>query len=122
MKLGLVRQDVAETLPESEVIKFIFLPGFSTADAVGGQAGRGVGMDVVKRVIETMNGHIEVESVYGEGTKFTMHLPLTLLIATALLVRAGGAIRDSTPECARSHDVCLVDGAADGGSLRAADR
>ena len=43
-------------------------------------------MDVVKRVIETMNGHIEVESVAGDGTKFTMHLPLTLLIATALLV------------------------------------
>jgi len=89
VKSGLVRQDVAETLPESEVIKFIFLPGFSTADAVGGHAGRGVGMDVVKRVIETMNGHIEVESVYGQGTKFTMHLPLTLLIATALVVRAG---------------------------------
>lgn len=89
VKLGLVRQDVAETLPESEVIKFIFLPGFSTADAIGEQAGRGVGMDVVKRVIETMNGHIEVESVRGQGTKFTMHLPLTLLIATALLVRVG---------------------------------
>ncbi len=89
VKLGLVRQDVAETLPESEVIKFIFLPGFSTAEAVGDQAGRGVGMDVVKRVIETMNGHIEVESVRGQGTKFTMHLPLTLLIATALLVRVG---------------------------------
>ena len=89
VKLGLVRQDVADTLPESELIKFIFLPGFTTADAVGGQAGRGVGMDVVKRVIETMNGHIEVESVYGQGTKFTMHLPLTLLIATALLVRVG---------------------------------
>ncbi|MGC3976049.1 MAG: Hpt domain-containing protein [Nitrospira sp.] len=89
VKLGLVRQDVAETLPESEVTKFIFLPGFSTADAVGDQAGRGVGMDVVKRVIETINGHIEVESVRGQGTKFTMHLPLTLLIATALLVRVG---------------------------------
>ena len=87
VKLGLVRPDVAESLPESEVIKFIFLPGFSTADTVGDQAGRGVGMDVVKRVIETMNGHIEVESVRGQGTKFTMHLPLTLLIATALLVR-----------------------------------
>ncbi len=85
--LGLVRPDVADSLPESEVIKFIFLPGFSTADSVGDQAGRGVGMDVVKRVIETMNGHIEVESVRGQGTKFTMHLPLTLLIATALLVR-----------------------------------
>jgi chemosensory pili system protein ChpA (sensor histidine kinase/response regulator) len=89
VKLGLVRQDVVETLPESEVIKFIFLPGFSTAEAVGDQAGRGVGMDVVKRVTETMNGHIEVESVRGQGTKFTMHLPLTLLIATALLVRVG---------------------------------
>lgn len=89
VKLGLVRADVADSLPESEVIKFIFLPGFSTAEAVGDQAGRGVGMDVVKRVIETMNGHIEVESVYGQGTKFTMHLPLTLLIATALLVRVG---------------------------------
>lgn len=87
VKLGLIRADVAESLPASEVIKFIFLPGFSTADAVGDQAGRGVGMDVVKRVIETMNGHIEVESVRGQGTKFTMHLPLTLLIATALLVR-----------------------------------
>lgn len=87
IKLGLVRPDVADSLPESEVIKFIFLPGFSTADSVGDQAGRGVGMDVVKRVIETMNGHIEVESVPGQGTKFTMHLPLTLLIATALLVR-----------------------------------
>ena len=52
-------------LPESEVIKFIFLPGFSTADTVGDQAGRGVGMDVVKRVIETMHGHIEVESERG---------------------------------------------------------
>ena len=90
IKLGLVRPDVAGSLPESEVIKFIFLPGFSTADAIGDQAGRGVGMDVVKRVIESMNGHIEVESVPGQGTKFTMHLPLTLLIATALLVKVDG--------------------------------
>ena len=90
VKLGLVRADVADSLPESEIIKFIFLPGFSTADAIGGQAGRGVGMDVVKRVIESMNGHIEVESVSGQGTKFTMHLPLTLLIATALLVKVDG--------------------------------
>lgn len=87
VKSGLVKPEVAASLPESEVIKFIFLPGFSTADTVGDQAGRGVGMDVVKRVIETMNGHIEVETVRGQGTKFTMHLPVTLLIATALLVR-----------------------------------
>jgi len=87
VRLGLIRQEVADSLPESESIKFIFVPGFSTAESVGDQAGRGVGLDVVKRVIETMNGHIEVESVQGQGTKFTMHLPLTLLIATALLVR-----------------------------------
>jgi chemosensory pili system protein ChpA (sensor histidine kinase/response regulator) len=86
---GLVRSDVAKNLPEAEAIKFIFLPGFSTAEQVGDQAGRGVGMDVVKRVIESMNGHIDVESVRGVGTKFTLHLPLTLLIATALMVRCG---------------------------------
>jgi chemosensory pili system protein ChpA (sensor histidine kinase/response regulator) len=87
---GLVRADIAKTLPESEVIKYIFMPGFSTAEQVGDQAGRGVGMDVVKRVIESMNGHIDVESIRGVGTKFTLHLPLTLLIATALMVREGG--------------------------------
>ena len=86
---GLVRSDIAKNMPEAEAIKFIFLPGFSTAEQVGDQAGRGVGMDVVKRVIESMNGHIDVESVRGVGTKFTMHLPLTLLIATALMVRCG---------------------------------
>jgi chemosensory pili system protein ChpA (sensor histidine kinase/response regulator) len=86
---GLVRSDVAKNMPEAEAVKFIFLPGFSTADQVGDQAGRGVGMDVVKRVIESMNGHIDVESVRGVGTKFTLHLPLTLLIATALMVRSG---------------------------------
>ncbi len=86
---GLVRADIAKNMPDSEVIKFIFMPGFSTADQVGDQAGRGVGMDVVKRVIESMNGHIDVESMRGVGTKFTLHLPLTLLIATALMVRSG---------------------------------
>lgn len=86
---GLIRPEVARSMPESEVIKFIFVPGFSTADQIGDQAGRGVGMDVVKRVIESMNGHIDVESVRGVGTKFTLSLPLTLLIATALMVRAG---------------------------------
>jgi len=86
---GLIRPEVARSLPESEVIKFIFMPGFSTADQIGDQAGRGVGMDVVKRAIESMNGHIDVESIRGVGTKFTLSLPLTLLITTALMVQAG---------------------------------
>jgi chemosensory pili system protein ChpA (sensor histidine kinase/response regulator) len=89
LERGLVRSDVVKNLSDAEAIKFIFMPGFSTADQVGDQAGRGVGMDVVKRVIESMNGHIDVESVRGVGTKFTLHLPLTLLIATALMVRSG---------------------------------
>ena len=82
-----------------------FFPGFSTADQVGDQAGRGVGMDVVKRVIESMNGHIDVESIRGVGTKFTLHLPLTLLIATALdgPIRRG-ALRDSAAERTRGDD------------------
>jgi chemosensory pili system protein ChpA (sensor histidine kinase/response regulator) len=86
---GLIRPEVARSMPESEVIRFIFVPGFSTADQIDDHAGRGVGMDVVKRVIESMNGHIDVESIRGVGTKFTLSLPLTLLIATALMVRVG---------------------------------
>lgn len=89
VKLGLVRAEQASSMPDAEVLKYIFAPGFSTADKVGDQAGRGVGLDVVKQVIEGMNGHIDVETLPGVGTKFTLDLPLTLLIATALLVRAG---------------------------------
>ncbi|MDQ1291152.1 MAG: Histidine kinase, partial [Nitrospirota bacterium] len=89
VNLGLARPEQVQAMPDSEVLKFIFAPGFSTAEKVGDQAGRGVGLDVVKRVIEGMNGHIDVESLPGVGTKFTLDLPLTLLIATALLVRAG---------------------------------
>lgn len=86
---GLIRAEQARVTSESEIIKYIFVPGFSTADRIDDQAGRGVGMDVVKRAIESMNGRIEVESIRGMGTKFTLSLPLTLLIATALMVRAG---------------------------------
>ena len=108
---GLIRQEIARSMPESEVIKFIFMPGFSTADQIGDQAGRGVGMDVVKRVIESMNGRIDVESVRGVGTKFTLSLPFTLLIATALMVRAGSeryaiplpAVREVTMVTAGVH-------------------
>jgi chemosensory pili system protein ChpA (sensor histidine kinase/response regulator) len=89
VKIGLVAADQIQTMSDADVLQLIFLPGFSTADKVGDQAGRGVGLDVVKRVIEGMNGHIDVESESGVGTKFTLNLPLTLLIATALLVRSG---------------------------------
>lgn len=87
--IGLIRPEQAPDLPYADTLKLIFLPGFSTADQVGDQAGRGVGMDVVKRVIESMNGQIDIETEKGIGTKFTLSLPFTLLISTALLVRVG---------------------------------
>ncbi|MEK7305110.1 MAG: chemotaxis protein CheA, partial [Nitrospirota bacterium] len=89
VNLGLARPEQIQAMPDAEALKYIFAPGFSTAEKVGDQAGRGVGLDVVKRVIEGMNGHIDVESLPGVGTKFTLDLPLTLLIATALMVRVG---------------------------------
>jgi chemosensory pili system protein ChpA (sensor histidine kinase/response regulator) len=87
--VGLIRPEQAPELPYAEALKLIFLPGFSTAEQVGDQAGRGVGMDVVKRVVESMNGHIDIETEKGVGTKFTLSLPFTLLISTALMVRVG---------------------------------
>lgn len=87
--LGLIRPERAAAMSPTEVINLIYLPGFSTAEAVGDQAGRGVGMDVVKRGITDMNGQIEIETEPGIGTKFTLSLPLTLLISTALMVRVG---------------------------------
>ncbi len=89
VSVGLIRPEQAPDLPYADALKLIFLPGFTTADQVGDQAGRGVGMDVVKRVIESMNGQIDIETEKGVGTKFTLSLPFTLLISTALLVRVG---------------------------------
>jgi two-component system chemotaxis sensor kinase CheA len=67
----------------------IFHPGFSTAAAVTSLSGRGVGMDVVKRTIESLRGTIDVESVDGAGSVITLRIPLTLAIIDGLLVRVG---------------------------------
>ncbi|MBH0198180.1 MAG: response regulator [Nitrospira sp.] len=87
--VGLATSEQVGNMTDAEALQFIFAPGFSTVDTVGDQAGRGVGLDVVKQVVDGMNGHIEVESLPDVGTKFTLHLPLTLLITNALFVRAG---------------------------------
>lgn len=89
VKMGLIGSDHVVQMSDRQVLQLIFLPGFSTAEKVGDQAGRGVGLDVVKQAVTRMNGHIDVQSEIGTGTKFTLHIPLTLLIATALLVRVG---------------------------------
>jgi two-component system chemotaxis sensor kinase CheA len=84
---GLIRGDVE--MDASEIVSLIFLPGFSTADAVTDLSGRGVGMDVVRSNIEGLSGKIEVQSVLGEGTTFTLLLPLTLAIIDGMLVGVG---------------------------------
>ena len=84
---GLVSPDAE--LSESEIFGLIFLPGFSTAEKVTDLSGRGVGMDVVRRNIENLRGKIEIQSVLGQGTTFTILLPLTLAIIDGLLVGVG---------------------------------
>ncbi|HEV8584879.1 MAG TPA: hybrid sensor histidine kinase/response regulator [Methylomirabilota bacterium] len=77
-------------LDDREALDLVFLPGFSTARAVTTAAGRGVGMDVVRTNVRRLNGDVEVRSVVGEGTRFTLRLPLTLLVSEALLVTVAG--------------------------------
>lgn len=79
----------SDSLKEEELIQLIFHPGFSTAEQVTGISGRGVGMDVVKRNINDIQGEIEIQSTQGVGTTFVIRLPLTLSIIDGLLVRTG---------------------------------
>jgi two-component system chemotaxis sensor kinase CheA len=79
----------ASKMSESEIFNLIFAPGFSTAAQVTGLSGRGVGMDVVRRNIESLRGRIEINSVAGQGTVFTARLPLTLAVTDGMLVQVG---------------------------------
>ncbi|MDQ1912913.1 chemotaxis protein CheA [Paenibacillus sp. GD4] len=87
MRKGLITAQQAEALTEQEIKKLIFMPGFSTASTVSDISGRGVGMDIVRSHIEKLNGIIDLESVQGKGTKFTIKLPLTLAILRGLLIK-----------------------------------
>jgi two-component system chemotaxis sensor kinase CheA len=87
---GLVSEADADKLTESQLHKFIFVPGFSTAAQVTSVSGRGVGMDVVRNNIDQIGGAIDVKSVVGQGSSFTLKIPLTLAIVAALIVEAGG--------------------------------
>jgi len=78
-----------DNLSDAEVFDFLFQPGFSTAEVVSDVSGRGVGMDVVKRNITALGGAIDVESRPGNGSTFTIRLPLTLAILDGQLVRVG---------------------------------
>ena len=87
---GIVTPEQAEKLSDKEVIDFLFMPSFSMAKKITDISGRGVGLDVVKSNIEALGGDVEVKSVYGEGSTFTVRLPLTLAIIQALMVIIGG--------------------------------
>jgi two-component system, chemotaxis family, sensor kinase CheA len=86
---GLVPPDA--TLSTEQVHELIFLPGFSTAASVTGLSGRGVGMDVVKRSVEGLNGSVTLNSTAGEGSRFRLTLPLTLAILDGMALRVGQA-------------------------------
>ena len=84
---GIITEEEAQNMDEHQAIDLIFAPGFSTAEKVTDISGRGVGMDVVRNNIKSLKGSINVQSVVGKGTKFTISLPLTLAIIEALLVK-----------------------------------
>jgi two-component system chemotaxis sensor kinase CheA len=86
---GLATEAELAAMSEAQILRFVFRPGFSTAAAITSVSGRGVGMDVVKTNIEKIGGAIELTSRPGQGTTFTIKIPLTLAIASALIVKSG---------------------------------
>jgi two-component system, chemotaxis family, sensor kinase CheA len=84
---GLLSESEARDLSERDLIAYIWHPGLSTAETITEISGRGVGMDIVKSRIENLNGTVDVRSTLGQGTTFTIRLPLTLAILSSLLVR-----------------------------------
>ncbi len=84
---GMITAQEAEKMDVNDIVRLIFLPGFSTAEVLTDVSGRGVGMDVVKTKIESLGGMVDVTTKLGAGSKFTIRLPLTLAIIQALLVK-----------------------------------
>ncbi|WP_373976664.1 response regulator [Chitinibacter sp. SCUT-21] len=87
LEKGLINAE--QNVSDADVCQLIFEPGFSTATTVTQLSGRGIGMDVVKNEVSNLGGKIDVSSVAGQGTTFTIHLPLTLAVAQVLLVKGG---------------------------------
>ena len=82
-----------EAMDDKQVLDLIFRPGFSTAETISEVSGRGVGMDVVRQaIVSRLKGTIDIESIVGHGTTFTLRLPLTLAIIQVLLARTGGEV------------------------------
>jgi two-component system chemotaxis sensor kinase CheA len=90
IKKGIITQAGADLMTDRDALSLIFASGFSTAQTISDISGRGVGMDIVRSNLEKLGGRILLDSKVGKGSKFTIHLPLTLAIVRALLVSAGG--------------------------------
>lgn len=86
---GTITIEQADTMTDKEIVDLLFRPSFSTAEKITDVSGRGVGLDVVKSKIEALGGDVECHSVMGEGSTFTIRLPLTLAIIQALMVKLG---------------------------------
>jgi chemosensory pili system protein ChpA (sensor histidine kinase/response regulator) len=89
---GLLSTEGAANLSDRELREFLFRPGFSTASSKTALAGRGVGLDVVRANLDALNGEIDIRTASGLGTCFTLKVPLTLIISTALFVRCGKSL------------------------------
>ncbi|WP_059045322.1 chemotaxis protein CheA [Paenibacillus rubinfantis] len=89
IKNGVVKESEAAALSDEQVYMLLFAPGFSTAEVISDISGRGVGLDVVKSKIESLSGVVSVDSKLGSGTKFSVQLPLTLSIISAMLIKVG---------------------------------
>ena len=87
---GLISREAAETLTTDQAVDLLFQPGFSTADKITDISGRGVGLDVVKRSIESLKGTIRVETTPGRGSRFELLLPPTMAIVDVMIVRING--------------------------------
>jgi two-component system, chemotaxis family, sensor histidine kinase and response regulator WspE len=90
VKRGLTTPEIAQRLTESELLDFLFLPAFSTKTQVTEVSGRGVGLDVVKSMVQTVRGSVRVTSRFGKGTRFVLQLPITVSVVRALLVEIAG--------------------------------
>ena len=87
---GLIAAEEVAALTTQEVLQLLFLPGFSTSSELTETSGRGIGLDVVKKIVTSLNGMVDISSEAGRGSKFTIKLPLTLAIITALMVEVSG--------------------------------
>jgi two-component system chemotaxis sensor kinase CheA len=113
---GLVSPDKAAALDDADAINLIWEPGFSTKESVSAVSGRGVGMDIVRTKVRQLSGSVEVASVHGTGTTFTISLPLTLAITRCMLFQVPQAVFAAPIESVREivrladHRVVTVNG------------